>query len=254
MLDEVGLSEVAHKPAKSFSLGMGQRLGIAAALLADPAVLILDEPVNGLDLDGIQWIRELLTALAAQGRTVLLSSHLMSEMQLVADHLLVIGQGRILADTTIDDFIEESPGGDAVVVVSPDAGALAPLLTGDGVTLTTRESGRFEVRGMTSAAIGDIATDHRLRVHELTPVTASLESAYLELTRDSVEYTATVPTPNPKGRQPDDHHARTDRPVPPRRRRTVTRAQTLGRASMPSGSRSAACAARGSAWPPSPSS
>lgn len=190
VLGEVGLSEVAHKPAKSFSLGMGQRLGIAAALLADPAILILDEPVNGLDLDGIQWIRELLNKLADEGRTVLLSSHLMSEMQLVADHLIVIGQGRILADTSIADFIEESSGGGAVVVVSPDAGALAPLLAGDDVTLTTREPGRFEVRGLTSAQIGDIATEHRIRIHELTPVTASLESAYLELTRDSVEYTA----------------------------------------------------------------
>jgi ABC-2 type transport system ATP-binding protein len=190
VLASVGLSEVAHKPAGSFSLGMGQRLGIAVALLADPAVLILDEPVNGLDLDGIQWIRGLLTELAEDGRTVLLSSHLMSEMQLVADHLLVIGQGRILADSSIADFIEDSSGGGRVVVVSPDAGVLAPLLVGDGVTLTTREPGRFEVRGLTSAAIGDIATEHRLRVHELTPVTASLESAYLELTRDSVEYTA----------------------------------------------------------------
>jgi ABC-2 type transport system ATP-binding protein len=192
VLESVGLSEVAHRPAKSFSLGMGQRLGIAAALLADPAVLLLDEPVNGLDLDGIQWIRELLRELADQGRTVLLSSHLMSEMQLVADHLLVIGQGRILADTTIDDFIDSDGG--AVVVVSPDASALARLLTGAGVTITTREAGRFEVRGLTASEIGDLAFEHRLRIHELTSVTASLESAYLELTRDSIEYTATVPT------------------------------------------------------------
>ncbi|WP_410793248.1 ABC transporter ATP-binding protein [Kribbella sp. C-35] len=192
VLASVGLTEVAHDPAKSFSLGMGQRLGIAAALLADPAVLLLDEPVNGLDLDGIQWIRDLLRELAEEGRTVLLSSHLMTEMQLVADHLLVIGQGRILADSSIQDFIEESGGGGAVVVVSPDAGALAPLLAGDGVTLTTREPGRFEVRGLTAPEIGDIATAHHLRVHELTPVTASLESAYLELTHDSVEYIGTT--------------------------------------------------------------
>ncbi|MEI8409720.1 MULTISPECIES: ABC transporter ATP-binding protein [unclassified Kribbella] len=192
VLASVGLTEVADQPAKSFSLGMGQRLGIAAALLADPAVLLLDEPVNGLDLDGIQWIRDLLGDLAAEGRTVLLSSHLMSEMQLVADHLLVIGQGRILADTSIQDFIEESGGGGAVVVVSPDAGTLAPLLADDGVALTTREPGRFEVRGLTAPEIGDIATEHRLRIHELTPITASLESAYLELTRDSVEYTGTT--------------------------------------------------------------
>jgi ABC-2 type transport system ATP-binding protein len=194
VLASVGLSDVAHKRAGSFSLGMGQRLGIAAALLADPGVLILDEPVNGLDLDGIQWIRGLLNELASEGRTVLLSSHLMSEMQLVADHLLVIGQGRILADSSIDAFIEESSGGGAVVVASPDAGALAPLLTRDGVSLTTREPGRFEVRGLSAPVIGDIAAEHGLRVHELTPVVASLESAYLELTRDSVEYAGTVQT------------------------------------------------------------
>jgi ABC-2 type transport system ATP-binding protein len=190
VLASVGLSEVAGRPAGSFSLGMGQRLGIAAALLADPAVLILDEPVNGLDLDGIQWIRALLAEQAEQGRTVLLSSHLMSEMQLVADHLLIIGQGRILADTSMDAFIEHSSRGHVVAVASPDAGALAPLLAADGVTLTATEAGRFEVRGLTADAIGDIAAAHGLRLHELAPITASLESAYLELTRDSVEYAA----------------------------------------------------------------
>ena len=191
VLASVGLTEVANKSAGSFSLGMGQRLGIAVALLADPKVLILDEPVNGLDLDGIQWIRALLTELAEEGRTVLLSSHLMSEMQLVADHLLIIGQGRILADTSMADFIAESSG-DAIIVASPDAGALASLLDGDGVTLTSHESGRFEVRGHTAGAIGDIASRHGLTLHELAPVPASLESAYLELTRDSVEYAGTV--------------------------------------------------------------
>ncbi|TDD59968.1 ATP-binding cassette domain-containing protein [Kribbella antibiotica] len=192
VLASVGLTDVAHRPAKSFSLGMGQRLGIAAALLAEPDVLLLDEPVNGLDIDGIQWIRELLGELAADGRTVLLSSHLMTEMQLVADHLIVIGQGRILADSSIQDFIEESGGGSAVVVVSPDAGLLAPLLAGDGVTLTTREPGRFEVRGRTAPEIGDIASGHSLRIHELTPTQASLETAYLQLTQDSVEYAGTT--------------------------------------------------------------
>jgi ABC-2 type transport system ATP-binding protein len=189
VLASVGLTEVAHKSAGSFSLGMGQRLGIAAALLADPAVLILDEPVNGLDLDGIQWIRALVTELAQEGRTVLLSSHLMSEMQLVADHLLIIGQGRILADTSMDDFIEHASGG-GVVVASPDAGALAPLLAADGVTLTSTDAGRFEVGGLTADVIGDIAAGHGLRLHELAPRAASLESAYLELTRDSVEFAA----------------------------------------------------------------
>jgi ABC-2 type transport system ATP-binding protein len=191
VLASVGLTEVASKAAGSFSLGMGQRLGIAVAMLADPKVLILDEPVNGLDLDGIQWIRALLTELAEQGRTVLLSSHLMSEMQLVADHLLIIGQGRILADTSMADFIAESSGG-AIIVASPEAGALASLLARDGVTLTSHESGRFEVRGLTAGAIGDIAGRHGLTLHELAPVPASLESAYLELTRDSVEYAGTV--------------------------------------------------------------
>ena len=191
VLASVGLTEVANKSAGSFSLGMGQRLGIAVALLADPKVLILDEPVNGLDLDGIQWIRALLTELAEEGRTVLLSSHLMSEMQLVADHLLIIGQGRILADTSMADFIAESSGS-AIIVASPDAGALASLLARDGVTLTSHERGRFEVRGLTAGAIGDIASRHGLTLHELAPVPASLESAYLELTRDSVEYAGTV--------------------------------------------------------------
>lgn len=190
VLGMVGLSDVAGKAAGTFSLGMGQRLGIAAALLADPDVLILDEPVNGLDLDGIQWIRALLTDLAAEGRTVLLSSHLMSEMELVAEHLLVIGQGRILADTSIAAFIASSSPG-VVVVTSPDAGALAPLLTGPDVTLTADEAGRFEVRGMSATVIGDLAAQHGLRLHGLTAVTTSLETAYLELTRDSVEYTTT---------------------------------------------------------------
>lgn len=191
VLASVGLTEVANRHAGSFSLGMGQRLGIAVALLADPKVLILDEPVNGLDLDGIQWIRALLTELAEEGRTVLLSSHLMSEMQLVADHLLIIGQGRILADTSMADFIAASAGG-GIIVASPDAGALSALLARDGVTLTSHERGRFEVRGLTAAAIGDIAGRHGLTLHELAPVPASLESAYLELTRDSVEYAGAV--------------------------------------------------------------
>jgi ABC-2 type transport system ATP-binding protein len=189
VLAAVGLTEVAHKPAGSFSLGMGQRLGIAAALLADPAVLILDEPVNGLDVDGIQWIRALLAELAEEGRTVLLSSHLMSEMQLVADRLLVIGEGRILADASMAEFIADSTGG-GVIVASPDAADLALVLARDGVTMTSTAAGRFEVRGLAPEAIGDIAAGHGLRLHELAPVEASLESAYLELTRDSVEYAA----------------------------------------------------------------
>jgi len=190
VLATVGLTEVAGKPAGKFSLGMGQRLGIASALLADPGVLILDEPVNGLDLDGIQWIRALLTELAGEGRTVLLSSHLMSEMQLVADHLLVIGQGRILADTSMADFIADSSDG-TVAVTSPDAdaGALADLLTRAGATVTTTDTGHLKVQGTTAEAIGDRAAQHGLRLHALVPVQSSLEQAYLDLTRDSVEYT-----------------------------------------------------------------
>jgi len=199
VLGSVGLSEVADKAAGTFSLGMGQRLGLAAALLADPGVLILDEPVNGLDLDGIQWIRALLAELAAEGRTVLLSSHLMSEMELVAEQLLVIGQGRILADTSMDAFIAASSPG-VVSVTSPDAGRLAQLLARPGVSVTSPEAGRLEVRGASADVVGDLAAEHGLRVHGLVAVTTSLESAYMELTRDSVEFAGTVerhvPTPH----------------------------------------------------------
>ena len=191
VLGTVGLTEVATQPAGKFSLGMGQRLGLAAALLADPGVLILDEPVNGLDLDGIQWIRALLTGMAVEGRTVLLSSHLMSEMQLVADHLLVIGQGRILADMTMADFIADASDG-LVTVTSPDAADLALLLTRAGVTVAATDTYRLEVRGVKADVIGDLAAHRGLRLHTLVPVQASLEEAYLDLTRDSVEYTRAI--------------------------------------------------------------
>jgi ABC-2 type transport system ATP-binding protein len=187
VLETVGLTEVASQPAGSFSLGMGQRLGIASALLADPAVLMLDEPVNGLDLNGIQWIRGLLVDLAAEGRTVLLSSHLMSEMQLIADHLVVIGRGRILADTSMGDFIHEASTG-RVRVVSPDVPRLSSVLAADGVTLTSTESGHLDVVGVSAPEIGRAAARHGIELHELTPAVASLESAYLELTRDAVEF------------------------------------------------------------------
>ena len=191
VLETVGLTEVARQAAGSFSLGMSQRLGMASALLADPDVLILDEPVNGLDLDGIQWIRALLTELADEGRTVLLSSHLMSEMQLVADHLVVIGRGRILADASMTDFIARSSD-DRVRVVSPDAARLADLLAGDAVTITSREAGQLDVSGVGAPRIGEIAAQHGLVLHALTPAVASLESAYLELTRDAVDYVGSV--------------------------------------------------------------
>ncbi|GAB2472331.1 ABC transporter ATP-binding protein [Xylanimonas ulmi] len=190
VIDLVGLTDVAHRRTRQFSLGMGQRLGIASALLADPEILILDEPVNGLDVDGVQWLRGLLTDMAAEGRTVLLSSHLMSEMELVAERLLVIGQGKILADSTIRDFIQHSAVG-SVSVVSPDADRLIHLLQGDGIAITTTGSERFQVQGMGTRTIGDIAFQNRLRIHELAPHAGSLEEAYMAMTRDAVEYSGT---------------------------------------------------------------
>ncbi|WP_199036533.1 ABC transporter ATP-binding protein [Glycomyces salinus] len=187
VIDMVGLSDVAGKRVGGFSLGMGQRLGIAVALLGDPAVLILDEPVNGLDPDGVRWIRQLLKRLAAEGRTVFLSSHLMSELAQTAEHLVVIGQGRLLADTTVDDFVE-SRGGGAVKVVSPNAAALAERLQGPGVSITSPESGVLEVRGTGSAFIGETAAAHGLVLHELHTQRASLEDVFMEITADSVEY------------------------------------------------------------------
>ena len=188
VLDLVGLAEVAGKPAGGFSLGMGQRLGIATALLADPAVLMLDEPVNGLDPDGILWIRRLLRDLAAEGRTVLLSSHLMSEMELTADHLVVIGRGRILADTSMADLIASaSPG--RVTVSSPDADRLRRLLlVTDGVSVTSTSATDLVVEGLPTDRIGDLAAAEGLRVHRLVELAVSLEEAFMELTRDAVEF------------------------------------------------------------------
>jgi ABC-2 type transport system ATP-binding protein len=187
VLAEVGLTSVANRRAGTFSLGMSQRLGIGAALLGDPRVVILDEPVNGLDPDGVLWIRHLLKDLAAQGRTVLVSSHLMSEMALVAERIVVIGRGRLLADTTVDDLVARIGDG-AVLVRSPDATALADALLATGATVSSTEPGALLVTGASAERIGDLARDHRLAVHELTPHRASLEEAYLELTREAVEY------------------------------------------------------------------
>ncbi|SDL11379.1 ABC transporter ATP-binding protein [Streptomyces indicus] len=194
VLDLAGLTEVARRRVKGFSLGMGQRLGIAAALLGDPATVILDEPVNGLDPEGVLWIRNLLKSLAAEGRTVLVSSHLMSEMALTADHLVIIGKGRLLADTTVDAFVREAGAG-AVKVVTPSAAELAALLTGPSVTVTGDSPGTLTVRGCDSAHIGRTAAAHGIPLVELTPHTASLEQAFMDLTRDAVEYQATVRTP-----------------------------------------------------------
>ena len=193
LLEVVGLADVARKPAGAFSLGMGQRLGIASALLADPQVVMLDEPVNGLDPDGILWIRTLLKELAAEGRTVFLSSHLMSEMEQTAEHLIVIGRGRIIADTSMADFIAASAS-NHVRVVSPHATSLRNLLADDGVTITSVEPGVLDVEGVEAARIGDVAAEHGLTLHELTNVEASLEQAFMELTRDAVEFHGSVAT------------------------------------------------------------
>jgi ABC-2 type transport system ATP-binding protein len=188
----VGLTEVAHRRAGAFSLGMGQRLGIAAALLGDPEVLIFDEPINGLDPEGILWVRHLLRSLADAGRTVLVSSHLMSEMALTAQHLVVIGRGRILADTGMADFIG-SNSENYVRVRTPQPDALGPLLTGHGWVVKVEDDGAFRVHGASSVQIGDVAGDAGVRLHELAPVQASLEEAFMQLTGDSVEYHAGVP-------------------------------------------------------------
>ena len=190
VLELVGLSEVAKKRSKGFSLGMSQRLGIAATMLGDPKVLMFDEPVNGLDPEGILWIRNLMKALAAEGRTVFVSSHLMSEMENTADHLIVIGRGKLIADCSMAEFIAGSSGA-AVRVRTPMADELVKAVTAGGATTVT-EDGAIEVRGMTAEAIGDVAFEQGIRLHELTTVRASLEEAFMELTADSVEYHAGV--------------------------------------------------------------
>jgi ABC-2 type transport system ATP-binding protein len=195
VLEMVGLTEVARKRANGFSLGMGQRLGIASALLGDPQILMFDEPVNGLDPEGILWIRNLMKALAAQGRTVFVSSHLMSEMENTADHLLVIGRGRLIADCTVQEFIDRNSEL-AVRVRTPEAGRLAELLAGVGGTAVADGDGALLVTGLAVDRIGDLAFENSVRLHELAPLQASLEQAFMELTRDSVEFHAAVPTPS----------------------------------------------------------
>ncbi len=187
VLDLVGLSDVAHKRAGTFSLGMSQRLGLAAALLGDPEVILCDEPVNGLDPEGIRWIRTMLRGLAAEGRTVFVSSHLMSEMALTADHVIVVGRGKLLADATVDDLLADSARS-FVLVRSPDATRLEPLLARAGATIRPHPDGGMEVLGLARERIGDLAAEHSIRLHELTPCQASLEAAFLELTHDSVDF------------------------------------------------------------------
>jgi ABC-2 type transport system ATP-binding protein len=189
VIDLVGLRAVARKRAGGFSLGMGQRLGIASALLGDPSTVILDEPVNGLDPEGILWIRNLLKDLAAEGRAVFVSSHLMSEMAQTAEHLIVIGRGRLIADTSMREFVERASR-NSVRVRSPHAGRLRDLLAGPEVTVSSSETETLEVRGLTSDQIGQIAAENGLTLFELAPQQASLEEAFMELTSDSVEYRA----------------------------------------------------------------
>jgi ABC-2 type transport system ATP-binding protein len=193
LLDLVGLADVGSKRVGGFSLGMGQRLGIAAALLGDPATLILDEPVNGLDPEGILWIRHLLKSLAHEGRTVFVSSHLMSEMALTADHLIVIGRGRLIADVSVAEFTTQASS-DLVHIRTPAAEQLRDLLVGPTVHVTAVSPGRLEVIGLSSDEIGDIAAANMIPLHELVPHQASLEEAFMALTHDSVEYHHTEAT------------------------------------------------------------
>jgi len=189
LIDLVGLHNVARKRAGSFSLGMGQRLGIATALLGDPATLLLDEPANGLDPEGILWMRNLLKSLAAEGRTVFVSSHLMSEMALTADHLIVIGRGHLIADTSVSDFVQRASK-KLVHVRSPQATRLRELVAADGVVVSSVEPGLLEIGGLTAEQIGELAAKNGIVLHELTPQQASLEEAFMAMTSDEVEFKA----------------------------------------------------------------
>jgi ABC-2 type transport system ATP-binding protein len=197
VLTLTGMEAVADRRVAGYSLGMKQRLGLAAALLGDPPVLMLDEPVNGLDTEGIGWIRQFFKTLAAEGRTVLVSSHLMSEMALTADHLIVIGRGKLLADMPTAQLIAANARHD-VLLRSPRAADLAGLLTARGATVTPQPDGAVVVTGLDAAAIGDLAASHGIAVHALVPRQASLEDAYLDLTGESVDYHGTpAPAPGP---------------------------------------------------------
>ncbi|HEY7430339.1 MAG TPA: ATP-binding cassette domain-containing protein [Streptosporangiaceae bacterium] len=193
----VGLTEVAHKRTGGYSLGMNQRVGIAAAMLGDPLVLMLDEPVNGLDPEGILWVRNLMKHLASEGRTIFVSSHLMNEMAVTADHLIVIGRGKLIADCSTQEFIARSSDR-SVLVRSPDAEQLTGLLKAEGGTVVAAgpdgdEAGKLTVTGLEAPRIGEIAAAGGVVLHELTPQLASLEEAFMELTSDSVEYSAPSP-------------------------------------------------------------
>ena len=187
LIEMVGLTDVAAKRVGGFSLGMGQRLGIASALLGDPRVVILDEPVNGLDPEGVLWVRNLLKALAADGHTVFVSSHLMSEMAQTATRLVVIGRGRLIADTTVEEFVSRA-GGTSVTVRTPQVAELRTLLLGPDITVTSDASDVLQVRGLTAEQIGLAAWQARLPLFELTTQRASLEEAFMRLTDDSVDF------------------------------------------------------------------
>jgi ABC-2 type transport system ATP-binding protein len=187
VLDLVGLTAVASKRAGKFSLGMGQRLGIAGALLGDPGILLFDEPVNGLDPEGIRWVRHLLRGLAAEGRTVLVSSHLINEMALTAERLVVIGRGTLIAETSVEEFTARSRG-DSVRLVTPTPQRFVSALSRAGVRPSVGADGSIVVTGMGPADVGELAARDRLVLHELVPLRASLEDAFMELTSESVEY------------------------------------------------------------------
>jgi ABC-2 type transport system ATP-binding protein len=197
VVEAVGLAGVARKRAGGFSLGMGQRLGIAAALLGDPRTVILDEPVNGLDTEGIRWIRSLLRGLAAEGRTVFVSSHLMSEMAMTAQHLIVIGRGRLIADTGMEEFVARAAPG-VVRVRSTDPAALAALLRSRDGAVAEAGDGGLAVSGLTTDEVGRLAGAAGITLLELTAQQASLEEAFVDLTRDAVEFRA----PTTRGAQP----------------------------------------------------
>jgi ABC-2 type transport system ATP-binding protein len=197
VLELTGLDSVAGKRVRGYSLGMKQRLGIATALLGEPPVLILDEPANGLDVDGVRWIRDFLRRLAADGHTVLVSSHLMSEMALTADHLIVIAHGRLLADTPTGSLTTSSARAD-VLVRSPRASQLAALLTARGAAVAAEDDGGLAVTGLDAPAIADLAAEHGIPVHELMPRQPSLEQAYLDLTATSTDYRAASPAGKPE--------------------------------------------------------
>jgi ABC-2 type transport system ATP-binding protein len=195
VLDLVGMTSVANQRAGKYSLGMGQRLGIASALLGDPGVLLFDEPINGLDPEGIRWIRHLLRDLASEGRTVFVSSHLINEMSLTAERLVVIGRGTLIAETSVQDFTAQSAV-QAVRVVTPTSTALVTALLGAGASFTEVEDGAIVVTGMTSADVGELAARNSLTMHELTPLRASLEDAFMEMTHDAVEFRTSESPPD----------------------------------------------------------